>query len=97
MKSLALKLAHSLRKSFASWASCLSYAWKLAKLKFSMLKGVVEFAYTKVDGTLRNAVGTLSQPFVDYEFKGKASSTGVFSYFDVDQGAFRCFKIENLI
>lgn len=97
MKSLVFKTAWQVRNAFASFAQALKHAWALIKLKYAMLNGVVEFAYRKVDGSIRTAVGTLQAPHVNYEFKGQASSNKTFAYFDLEQGAFRCFKIENLI
>lgn len=97
MKTLVFKTAWQLRQSFKSFSDALRHAWALIKLKHAMLTGVVEFTYKKVDGSIRNAVGTLQAPHVNYEFKGKESSLKTFAYYDIEQGAFRCFKIENLI
>lgn len=97
MKSLVFKTAWQIASNFAMFAEALKHAWQLIKLKYAMLKGVVEFSYRKVDGTIRTAVGTLQEPHVNYEFKGNASTNKTMAYFDLEQGAFRCFKIENLI
>ncbi|GAB1462276.1 SH3 beta-barrel fold-containing protein [Pedobacter sp.] len=97
MKSLIFKTAWQLMGKFNNFSECLRHAWRLIKLKTKMLKGVVEFSYYKVDGTIRTAVGTLQERFVNYEYKGQTSSNKVFTYYDVEQGAFRCFKIENLV
>jgi len=97
MKSLVFKTAWQIASDFATFAEALKHAWQLIKLKYAMLKGVVEFSYRKVDGSIRTAVGTLQAPHVNYEFKGKASTTKTMAYFDLEQGAFRCFKIENFI
>lgn len=97
MKTLVFKTAWQLRNSFKTFREALIQAWKVVKLKYKMLNGVVEFTFKKVDGSLRNAVGTLQSRFVNYEFKGKESSTGVFAYFDIEQNSFRSFRAENLV
>ena len=97
MKTLALTIAHALRNKFANWSDCLRHAWKLAKLKFAMLRGVVEFQYRKIDGSIRNAIGTMKSDLFSYEYKGQKSNYGVMPYYDLEAGQFRCFKLENLI
>ncbi|MFC4213492.1 SH3 beta-barrel fold-containing protein [Pedobacter lithocola] len=97
MKSLVFKTAWQIASNFGTFAEALKHAWELIKLKFAMMKGVVEFSYRKVDGSIRTAVGTLQMPHVNYEYKGKPSTNKTLAYYDLEQGAFRCFKIENLI
>ena len=97
MKALVFKTAWQIAKQFRTFSEALTHAWAVIKLKYAMLKGVVEFAYRKVDGSIRTAIGTLQAPHVNYEFKGKESTNKTLAYYDLEQGAFRCFKIENLI
>ena len=78
-----------------TFAVCLAKAWALYRLKQEMTKGVVKFAYEKIDGTLRKAYGTLKD--TNYTPKGKEGSIKTFSYFDIEANAFRCFRIENLV
>lgn len=97
-KSLVFQIAHFIKGQFSSFSEALKHAWKVVKLKYRMLNGVVEFSFKKVDGSIRNATGTLQKEFVNYEVKGgHKSNFGVMAYFDIEQGGFRCFKIENLI
>ena len=97
MKSLVFKTAWQIASNFGTFAEALKHAWELIKLKFAMMKGVVEFSYRKVDGSIRTAVGTLRSPHANYEYKGKPSTNKTLAYYDLEQGGFRCFKIENLI
>lgn len=97
MKSLVFKTAWQIASNFATFSKALKHAWQLVKLKYAMLKGVVEFAFRKMDGSIRTAAGTLQAQHVNYEFKGNASTNKTMAYYDLEQGAFRCFKIENLI
>lgn len=84
---------HSCTKSEA-----LHKAWELLKLRKSLRKGVVSFIFKKVDGSVRRALGTLnlgsSNKESDTEHKRNES---IFTYFDLQKDAFRCFKIENFI
>ncbi|MGJ1414108.1 SH3 beta-barrel fold-containing protein [Sphingobacterium multivorum] len=97
MKTLLFTIAHRVKSSFATFSEALKYAWKIIKLKSKLSKEIVSFKYKKVDGSIRTAIGTLSSKFVDYEYKGQTSSNKVFTYYDVEHGAFRSCKVENLI
>lgn len=83
------------RATGKTFAVCLAKAWNLYRLGKEMKKGVVKFAYEKVDGSLRKALGTLKD--LNYTSKGKESSIKTFNYFDVEANSFRSFRIENLI
>ena len=75
-------------------------AWGILKLKKQMLKGIVQFFYTKVDGSTRMAWGTLKAdllPKQAEDSKQKKSNDTVFSYWDTDKQAFRSFKMINFI
>jgi len=63
-------------------AEALKQAWQVFKLKAKMYKGIVKFYYQKVDGSLREAYGTL--PTVQV-------------YFDTERQEFRCFKVANVL
>ena len=70
------------------------------KLKWQMLRGIVKFFYTKVDGSTRMAWGTLKADLLPQqaeESKQKKLNDTVFCYWDTDKQAFRCFKIINYL
>jgi len=46
---------------------------------------------------VRTAISTLAEKYVDYEYKDQTSSNKAFTYFDVEQNAFRSCRVENLI
>lgn len=83
-----------------TWSVCMKKAWSLYRLSKLMRTGVIAFAYKKVDGSIRNAYGTLIDLPAGITNGGKKMtkpSYKTLSYFDVEKNAFRCFKIENLI
>jgi len=78
-----------------NWTDCLRKAWQLYRINKEMHQGEVTFYFEKKDGEIRKATGTLK---IDYEFKTQNQpNPKVFTYFDIEAGAFRCFKIENFI
>lgn len=97
MKSRVFKTAWQIASNFSTFAEALKHAWELIKLKYAMMRGVVKFSYKRVDGTIRAAVGTLQDLHAKYGFQGTAKTNKTMVYFDLEMGAFRCFKIENLI
>ena len=83
-----------------SWASCLRKAWQIYRLAKKMRKGIVNFTYRKVDGTIRQALGTLMNLPAGRTLNGKRMtkpSYKTFAYFDIVKGEMRCFKVENLL
>ena len=95
-----MKYAHFLyERTQNAWSICLLKAWELYRLAKKMRKGVVKFAFQKMDGTIRYAWGTLqNRPAgVTDGKKSKEPSYKTFAYFDTQKKAMRCFRIENLI
>lgn len=83
-----------------NWSDCMKKAWSLYRFVKHLKSGVVGFAYKKVDGTVRNAYGTLSNIYYGSEFGTKKFTKPSYKtivYFDVEKNAFRSFKVENLI
>lgn len=64
-------------------------------------KGEVNFSYKKIDGTIREARGTLDFNMIPEESHpigtGKATSDSTISYFDLDKNAWRSLRTDNLI
>ncbi len=94
-----MKYAHQLAKTTEyTWKICLIKAWELYRLAKKMRRGIVKFAFQKVDGSIRHASGTLYNLPAGTSIHGKTKpSYKTFAYFDVDKGEMRCFKIENLV
>lgn len=67
-----------------------SLAMKNAWLYYKLYKGVVKFKYQKLDGTIREAIGTLNPSLVGSEISPNREGEQV--YFDLEKNDFRCFK-----
>ena len=80
-------------------AEGLKKAWQVFKLKAQMMKGIVRFYFRKVDGSIREAYGTLRTDLMP-EIKGadnRKKNDTVQVYFDTERQEFRCFKIANIV
>lgn len=74
-------------------------------LEQKMMEGAMTFQYRKKDGTIRNAVGTLSRRLMKLEDgtfwipKGEAKPVAPqwFKYFDLDAHGWRQFDVTQLI
>lgn len=80
-------------------AEGLKKAWQVFKLKAAMAKGIVRFYFRKVDGTIREAYGTLKAELMP-EVKGednRRKNDTVQVYFDTEKQEFRCFKLANIV
>lgn len=95
MKSLVFKTAWKLKEQFSSWSECVKHCWKIIKLRFKMATSYVSFKYRKVDGSIREAVGTLN---FTYESKGgKSSPVDSLVYLDQGANAIRSCKLVNIL
>ena len=69
------------------------------RCKRSSITFFVKFYFQKVDGTMREAYGTLCEkymPAVTGTDK-RAKNDTIQTYFDTERGEFRCFKKANLL
>lgn len=75
----------------------LKTAWRNIKLKVLMSERIVKFYFQKVDGTMREAYGTLSDKFTPAvgESNRKKNDT-LQTYYDCEKQEWRCFKLANL-
>ena len=69
------------------------------KLKLQMKSKIVKFYFQKVDGSVREAYGTLNEklmPAITGTDNRKKNDT-VQTYFDTERQEFRCYKKANLL
>ena len=79
-------------------SDALKKAWMNFKLKAMLLKGIVKFYYQKVDGSMREAFGTLKSslmPPIQGDDRRLKNPT-VQVYFDTERQEWRCYKVANL-
>ena len=82
-----------------SFSECLKKAWQNFKLKSKMKKQIVRFYFLKVDGTIREAWGTICPdiiPPTEHTTNRKANDT-VQVYYDTEKQEYRSFKKFNLV
>ena len=80
-----------------TFADALKRAWAWYKLRSAMRTGVVEFYFTKTDGTLRQAFGTLRSDLIGETNGGERKHYDhLQTYWDTEKQEYRCFKLINL-
>ena len=80
-------------------SEALHAAWLNFKLKVAMAVRIVKFYFQKVDGSIREAYGTLNASVVP-ETSGndnRRKNDTVQVYYDSERGDWRCYKKANLI
>lgn len=71
-----------------------------AELHEMLRKGKVKFRFTKKDGSVRTAVGTLRDDLITNKSNGgenKVKGAGYTTYYDLERDAFRCFAESRLL
>ena len=95
-----LKLAWQfVKKNGYGMSEAMKVAWANVKLKAELKKRIVKFYFQKVDGSIREAFGTLAEdkiPAATGESNRKKNDT-VQVYFDTEREEYRCFKKANLL
>ena len=86
------------KKNGYSLSEALKVAWLNIKLKTQMKKRICKFYFQKVDGSLREAFGTLSESVIPQtQSNGRKMNDTCQVYFDTERESWRCFKKANLI
>lgn len=79
-------------------SEALKAAWANMKLKVAMKQRIVKFYFQKVDGSIREAYGTLKEnliPATSGDNRKRNDTVQVF--FDTEKQEWRCYKKANLI
>ena len=85
-------------KGAFTFADAMRMAWKSVKLRIRMKSGVVRFAFIKIDGTIRQAVGTLMSDVLPVSAGvQRRENYTVQIYFDMEKGQYRSYSIANLL
>lgn len=79
-------------------SEALKVAWANMKLKAAMKQRIVKFYFQKVDGSIREAYGTLKEDLIPATSgDNRKRNDTVQVYFDTERQEYRCFKKANLI
>ncbi len=103
MKRESLKEIMSLAWQFVkrngmSLSEALKTAWRNFKLHTAMKSHIVKFYFLKVDGTIREAYGTLAERLLPPTLgTGRRADATIQTYFDTEKQEYRCFKKANLL
>ena len=87
------------RRNGYSMSEALKCAWVNFKLRKAMTSRIVKFYFMKIDGSIREAFGTLAErliPATSGEDNRRKNDT-VQVYFDTEKAEWRCFKKANLL
>lgn len=97
LKSVMRLAWQMVKRNGYTMSEALRCAWANMKLKAKMQEGIVKFYFQKVDGTIREAYGTLKESLVPaLTGNGRKKNDTIQTYFDTERGEWRCFKIANL-
>ncbi|MFI3322050.1 MAG: SH3 beta-barrel fold-containing protein [Rikenellaceae bacterium] len=97
LKEIMLLAWQMVKRNGYTLSEALKVAWANIKLKAAMRRGIVKFYFKKVDGTLREAFGTLKTELIPpAEGTNRAKNCTVQTYFDTERQEYRCFKKANL-
>ena len=81
-----------------SFSECLKMAWANFKPVALMRTRIVKFHFRKVDGSIREAYGTLRSDIIPATMgNDRKQNDTVQNYFDTERQEYRCFKKLNLV
>ena len=93
-----------LRGATPTQGQALKYAWWFENFRDKLRAGVWRFSFFKLDGSIREARGTLSPLLIPVDklpssgaSLDKEKSASSFPYFDLDKQGWRSFRLDNFI
>lgn len=98
LKEVMLMAWTFVKRNGFTMSEALKVAWANMKLKAAMKQRIVKFYFTKVDGSVREAYGTLKEnliPATNGDNRKKNDTVAI--YFDTEKQSWRSFKKANLL
>lgn len=98
LKEVMLMAWTFVKRNGFTMSEALKVAWANMKLKAAMKQRIVKFYFKKVDGSVREAYGTLKEnliPATSGDNRKKNDTVQV--YFDTERQEYRCYKKANLL
>ena len=91
-----------LRGANLNASQALKMAWWFEDFRTKLATGIYRFSYIKLDGSIREATGTLNPDLIPAENHPKNSGKTIpnyetFAYYDLDAAAWRSFRLDNFI
>lgn len=98
LKGIMQQAWQFVKRNGFTMSEALKCAWLNAKVKTAMGVKIVKFWFTKVDGSLREAYGTLKESMLPVtQGTGRKANDTLQTYFDTEKNEWRCFKKANLV
>lgn len=98
LKEVMLMAWTFVKRNGFTMSEALKVAWANMKLKAAMKQKIVKFYFKKVDGSIREAYGTLKEnliPATSGDNRKKNDTVAI--YFDTEKQSWRSFKKANLL
>lgn len=98
LRKVMLLAWQMVKRNGYTMSEALKVAWNNIKLKMQMARGITRFYFRKVDGTIREAFGTLRADMMPaLHGSSRQSNDSIQVYYDTERQSFRSFKKANLI
>lgn len=98
LREIMLQAWSFVKRNGYTMAEAMKVAWLNFKLKAAMKMRIVQFFFVKVDGTTRQAFGTLQASMMgETKGSGRKPNDNLQVYWDCEKGEYRSFKKCNLI
>lgn len=97
MKEIMSLAWQFVKKNGFTMSEALKCAWANIRLRAQLQKRICKFYFQKVDGSLREAYGTLKSELVPETKSEKKTNDTCQVYYDTEKQEWRCFKKANLI
>lgn len=86
-----------IKKNGFGRSEALKVAWMNIKLRVQMKGRIVKFYFQKIDGSVREAYGSLSEAIVPPTNGTRRNNDTCQTYWDSERQDWRCFKKANLL
>ena len=98
LRNIMLQAWQFVKRNGMTMSEAMKTAWQNAKLVAMMKTRIVKFYFQKIDGTIREAYGTLSATLTpETACSDRKRNDTVQTYYDTEKGGWRCFKKANLL
>ena len=96
--SRVMHMAHVFARQGMNKSYALVWAWHMQTLRKALLNGIVRFRFVKLNGDIREALGTLHPLLIPADQAPKGTSTAAPNYssipfFDLEKQEWRAFRI----